>query len=257
MADHDMIIVGVNQNVYPQFLNKYRANSPFTKKIITDNELFFCNPLEFNDPYDCNTPISKSTPIPDIKKWLAKVGIFPEDIDHLAGVFQSNPTLMETETKKVLASTGICCFSTLEDSILQWSHYSDYHRGMCFKFDITEDPEFFFLPLIVHYKSLMQHYNHLIHNKKIVEYLIQAKFSDWSYESEVRVVKYPDTVTANKGRLFKFKSKALSEIIFGTNTSQSIIDEYMDLCKQHKPHVKFYRMKLSSGLHYGLEKHNL
>ena len=250
-----MITLGVKQKVFPQFLNKYRSNSAFTKRIITASELYFCNPLEFNDPYDCNTPINRETPLEDVKNWL-KLFAKADDavIDELATRIQNDPSFMEKETKKTIAKTGICCFSTLDDSILQWSHYSEYHRGMCFKFDITQDTEFFYNPLIVHYKNVMQHYNHFSHRDKIVEYLVQAKFSDWSYESEVRVVK-PEIGETN--RLLKFKDPALLEIIFGTNTPLAVMEEYMELCRKHKPHIRFFKMKLSSGLHYGLEKHAL
>lgn len=250
-----MLTMGIKQKVFPQFLNKYRSNSEFTKKIITNNELFFCNPLEFNDPFDCNTPVSTTTPLSDIKEWLRLFAKFEDDsIDRIAEIIQKDPSFMEKETKKALGKSGICCFSTLEDSILQWSHYSDYHRGMCFKFDLTKDTEFFYTPLIVQYKNVMQHYNHFSHRDKIVEYLVQAKFSDWSYESEVRIVK-PEI--GNENRLVKFKDDALAEIIFGTNTPLRVIDEYVGLCTKYKPAVKFFKMKLSSGLHYGLEKHIL
>lgn len=59
MTTEEMILVGVNQKSYPQFLNKYRSDDKNTRRIIMDNELCFSNPLIFNDPYDCNTPINK------------------------------------------------------------------------------------------------------------------------------------------------------------------------------------------------------
>lgn len=163
---------------------------------------------------------------------------------------------MKQETENEMKNLGICCFSTLDDSILQWSHYSDYHKGICLKFDILEDTDFFITPIIVSYRQVMQHYNHFIHLKNIIEYLIKPKSHDWSYESEIRVVKVKQQIKNNAGeRGFKFADDALREIIFGTNTPDKIIAKYRQLCADNnKKHVLFYKMELGAGSHYQLIK---
>lgn len=256
MTTKEILTIGVNQKAYPQYLFKYRSDGPFTENIITNNELWFNNPLEFNDPYDCNTPINTNTPLADIKIWLKDMGIDPQNIDSLAIDVQKNPDIMKDATEHAMKSSGICCFSTLENSILQWSHYSDYHKGICLKFDILEDPEFFMIPVIVSYRQVMQHYNHYIHAPHIVDYLIQPKFHDWSYESEIRVVKMERNIIDNGNkRGFKFNDKALKEVIFGTNTPAGIINKYKNLCaNNNKSHTLFYKMELGKGLHYELIK---
>lgn len=256
MIAKDILTIGVNQKAYPQYLFKYRSDSAFTENIIKNNELWFNNPLEFNDPYDCNTPINVSTPLPDMKNWLKDVGIAPQYIDELARQLQQNPNLMRQVAENAMRNSGICCFSTLDNSILQWSHYSDYHKGICLTFDILEHPDFFMLPVIVSYRQVMQHYNHFIHSQKIVEYLIQPKFHDWSYESEIRVVKTEEHIKANGNkRGFKFNDTALKEVIFGTNTPDPVIAKYRQLCADNnKGHVQFYKMELGTGVHYELVK---
>lgn len=257
-TNKEFMTIGVNQQSFPQYLFKYRADNSNTKKILTKNELWFCNPLEFNDPYDCNTPINTTTTLEDIKKWLLSIGVFNDNIDFWATQLKNNPNILSESTKNAVSEFGICCFSTLEDSILQWSHYSDYHKGVCFKFDITVDPDFFMFPLIVSYRNVMQHYNHLVHSKNIIDYLIRPKFSMWSYESEIRIIKSKDAIANNGSRAFKFKNDALKEIIFGTNASNTLIAKYKKLCKLHgKSHVKFYKMELANGFHYGLTKKEL
>jgi hypothetical protein len=181
MTTKELLTIAVNQKAYPQFINKYRAANDFTEKIITDNQLWFSNPLEFNDPYDYNTPINTSTLIKDIKNWLEKKECVPSDrIDEYALKVQNNPNIIKKNVEDAMKKLSICCFSTLEDCILQWSHYADYHKGICLKFDILEDTDFFTTPIIVSYKQIMQHYNHFIHRDKISEYLIAPKFHDWS-----------------------------------------------------------------------------
>jgi len=252
----DLIKIGVNAKSYPQFLFKYRADGSNTEKIITDNELYFSNPRLFNDPFDCNTPINTATPLAEIKEWLYSAGVASADIDNYANLLQRNPNLMKDGADKALSKIGVCCFSTMDDSILQWSHYSDYHKGICLKFDISEDPDFFVIPIIVSYRKIMQHYNHFTQSEKIIEYLIQPKFHEWAYESEIRVVKSEALMLANGNmRTFKYKDSALKEVIFGTKTPASIKNKYRQLCaNNNKSHVQFFEMELDNGTHYKLNK---
>ena len=187
---------------------------------------------------------------------MKSIGIAPEYIDDLAYKLQQNPNLMKEETEKALSKIGVCCFSTMEDSILQWSHYADYHKGICLKFDITEDPDLFYIPIIVSYRKVMQHYNHFLHSKNIVEYLIKPKFYEWAYESEIRIVKTKTMIDKNGGnRAFKYKDSALKEVIFGTKTPDTIKTKYKHLCaNNNKQHVQFYEMELDNGVHYKLNK---
>ena len=252
MTNSDLVKMGVNQKSYPQNIYKYRSDSDKTERIITDNELWFSDPLLFNDPYDCHTPINTTTPMPDIKAWLASVGFLPEYIDQIAELLKQNPNLMKESSEKALSNLGVCCFSTIGDSILQWSHYSDYHRGICLKFDLLADPDFFTTPIIVTYRKVMQHYNHYIQSNKIIEYLVSPKFDQWSYESEIRIVKNQEN---SSNKVFKFADNALAEIIFGAKTPDTVIDKYRRLCATSgKGHVQFSKMELGTGAHYELVK---
>lgn len=256
MTPKQLIQIGVDAKSYPQHIFKYRSDNDKTERIITNNELWFSNPLLFNDPYDCNTPINIATSLADIKSWLTKVGVAQAIVDDLADKLQRNLNLMKQETEKGMGELGVCCFSTMDNSILQWSHYSDYHKGICLKFDITEDAAFFLIPVIVAYRKVMQHYNHFTQSKNIVDYLIRPKFHEWSYESEIRIVKTAQSILDNSGnRAFKFNDIALKEVIFGSKTPNTIIEKYRQLCADNnKGHVQFYKMELGTGVHYELVK---
>jgi hypothetical protein len=256
----NIVRIGVAQKSFPRYIFKYRqAEDDNTKRIITDNELWFSNPLLFNDPYDCNIPISSETSLDDIRRWLDSISIAPDSIDSLSVKLKENPNFMSETTRNAISKLGVCCFSTMDDSILQWSHYSNYHKGICLKFDLNEDSEFFLTPVIVSYRKLMQHYNHFCHSKNIVDYLIKPKFYEWCYESEIRIVKTSEQISNNSNsRAFKFKDEALKEVIFGTNTPEPVITHYKQLCQQNdKSHIQFYKMKLGSGTHYKLIKKSI
>jgi len=235
---------------------KYRADNDHTERIFKFNELWFSDPREFNDPFDCNTPITTITPLVDIKAWLKSVGVARDKVDDWADKLQHNPDLMKDATHRALSKIGVCCFSTLNDSILQWSHYSNFHRGICLKFDITEHPELFNIPIIVTYRTVMQHYNHFVQSDKIVEYLIKPKYKEWSYESAIRVVKSPDEMRKNgNNRAFTFENEALREVIFGHKTSNDVKNKYKQICETNdKRHAHLSEMNLNKGLHYRLTK---
>jgi len=253
---NDLIKLGVTQKAYPRQIYKYRVeNDEKTERIITANELWFSNPLLFNDPFDCNTPIDIHTSIEEIKKWLISAGVANQNIDNLADKLKRTPDYMKLATENAISNLGVCCFSTIDDNILQWSHYSNYHKGICLQFDISEDTEFFMIPVIVAYRKVMQHYNHFCHSDKIIEYLIKPKFSEWSYESEIRIVKPAEIIKNNGNRLFNFKDNALKEVIFGIKTPDGIIEKYKKLCcDNNKKHVRFFKMELGIDTHYQLIK---
>ncbi len=256
MTKSEMMSIAKNQKSFPQNLFKYRADNEFTKNIVRDNELWFANPHEFNDPYDCNTPITNSADKSEIEEWAKSIGIFEKNMSSFVEEFLKNPNILKDSTEKAMKNSGVCCFSTLNDSILQWAHYSDFHKGICLRFDIYEDPELFWIPIIVSYRSALQHYNHFIHQDKLIEYLMQPKYSGWSYESEVRIVKTEIEMKRHKdNRAFKFKDFALKEIIFGVKSTDETINLYKNLCaSNNKKHVKFSKMQLGTGANYELIK---
>jgi hypothetical protein len=264
----------VKQQQLPQYLYKYcsleklRDQNPedeinsHTKSILTANELYFSCPTKFNDPYDCNPPINSNATEEEIKDWLNLMRFSEEFLPTVKNLLENDPDFIKRTALEKINNIGICCFSTLENSILMWSHYADYHKGICLTFDINQDPDFFLTPCIVHYAQILPHFNYFNNNSKEITKLIRTKFTDWSYESEVRILKSNAEIQNNKNsanpRIFKFKNEALIEIIFGTNTSEEDIKIIKKLCeKSGKNHVKFSKMKLKEGIHYGLEKVDL
>ncbi len=246
----------VELKIFPRFLYKYRTFNENTEKIIRDNALYFSDPDDFNDPYDCNPPINTDHSEEDIKDWALSMGINENCLDDIVERIKRKPAIVAEIVRKNIKNCGICCFSTLYDSNLMWSHYAKYHKGICLKFDITKDPDFFTTLLTVRYHQLLPHFDFFSCKGKIFEKCIQAKHTDWSYESEVRILKTPtDIFRNNQSRVFQFKnSEALEEIIFGAKTDEKTIECIKNLCNNpDKSHVKFSKMKLKEGIHYGLE----
>lgn len=84
---------------------------------------------------------------------------------------------------------GLLCFSENWRNPVQWSHYADLHRGLCFGFDVSADADL----KKVHYEKtrLKPRTRSLKKEGKAAEKhttdIITTKFEHWAYEQEHRL----------------------------------------------------------------------
>lgn len=243
----------VAQNELPQLLCKYRSINDYTKDIIKNLSIYFASPIEFNDPFD-TLPMIKSIgsdkEIYDLFKRLYpgdSVGKRNREIER----YKSLP--VDRKLKEVFTWTRVCCFSQNSNTILQWSHYADNHKGICLIFDILEDPSFFFPIHPVKYSLERPHLNYLGSDRvnETLQAIIQ-KHSDWSYENEIRVFRSPLIAPYFRGdfeknKLFRFRPRALKSIIFGCRCEEKDRIEMVELCGLNKflHHVTFKEALIS------------
>lgn len=267
---------------HPRYLYKYRKLGGNTEKIITLNGMLFSSPLAFNDPFDFKLPIDpiesirnlkeeelvfclnnfmknlqdKSYEIPEenilFAKWLTETKGVESIVKGFSEIFPKMKKIIDKELKE----TGICCFSKEYDNILMWSHYAQDHKGVCLKFDTTEDNDFFSPLITVDYMKKL--------NLNIIEYLsepnrfakdtVKIKYFDWFYEREVRIVKISSSGFNSKNGFLKFKPNALKEVIFGLRTDKEDILKYIDLCKNHNNNIALFKMESPKNGRFELEK---
>jgi hypothetical protein len=118
--------------------------------------------------------------------------------------------------------TGLLCFSRDWSNPVQWSHYADRHRGLCLGFDILDADA-----RPVTYRKTPIHFDlarYRIDNhyaQHFAERMISSKFSDWSYEQEVRLYVRLDPNTETDGLYFYDFSNELrlAEVIVGAASS--------------------------------------
>lgn len=135
-----------------------------------------------------------------------------------------------------------------------WSHYADYHKGLCLEFDVLKDPNCLAPALPVIPVTQMPQYDHFKERDKLIEKIIQPKAAFWEYEEEVRVIKTPKDIKNNCDiQAFKFNPEALTKVIFGCKATTSTIEKYKRLCnvKEFK-HVKFSKMEQMTDGTFGL-----
>lgn len=83
---------------------------------------------------------------------------------------------------------GILCFSKTWRNPVLWSHYADRHRGICLGFEVAEDV----LMPVRYMKNRLRIDIEALHEQgklrpDLMHKLLRTKYSDWSYEREVRV----------------------------------------------------------------------
>jgi hypothetical protein len=248
----NLVKEGVAQGRYPRYLYKYCVanykKNPHFHTIISSNRLHFSSPKVFDDSFECQMqPVvfSVKNATLFLKRFLPKA---PEDVvDSLLKKAIEDPAgfakIMDGMIK--IADKGVLCLAQQPDNIMLWGHYADNHRGVCLKFDILKDLDFFSTPLNVIYARKYPAYNHLKSADEIAKLMIQTKFESWSYEREVRIVR-PKTGQYN------FDNSSLTEIIFGCETPLVEIDRIKTLTSINDyEHLIFKRAVKRIGA-YGL-----
>lgn len=249
-TNNQLLKYGVAKGQIPQYIYRYRPIDEFFDDIFIKNSLWLSNPLDFNDPFDCRILIDTKNTVDEIRSYFVKQNV-PIKIAHeLAKKTLEKPQGFNKSINKtlegIISSSGICCFSQVYDNILMWSHYTDSHKGVCLKYDITKDSDFFVTPVVVNYQKKYEQLNYITEQDKIVDKLISAKSLDWEYEKEIRIIK------PTSSGLIKFKKEALIEVLFGCKTEDKEIKRIKKLLGDNGYlNVKFKKAQLRN-VEYGL-----
>ena len=235
----------IELNQFPRYVYKYKPLNKFTERIFKDSNIWFAKPNTLNDPFDCQIVTKNDNTKEEILAFLKKRnhidliknlnnGLFTEDLWN-----QNINEVINTFINKC----GISCFAGSNDNILMWSHYTNSHKGICIKFDILEDLNFFMLPLQVKYSELYPEYNHIREDRTmLIEKLFQTKAKCWEYENEIRILK-----PLQNGNI-KFNKAIVKEICFGVNTNESEILFYKNLVKKNNfQNIIFKKAKVSKN----------
>lgn len=185
-------------------------------KIISNKELFFTNPKNFNDPYDCyNGLIDFQNPTTDdIKNIVNKSSSLSRSEKRKKEKdLLKNPSELNTIFTKILdneiSKFGICCFSKTHKQLLMWSHYGDYHKGLCIGFEFQPITDDYFIHE-VDYRLKLVKKNHFNERNEGFRNLLLTKSIDWKYEKEVRAI------SLNYNGLVQISKEAIKEVYLGS-----------------------------------------
>ncbi len=162
-----------------------------------------------------NLKLTKSTikkykfynPIPMVN-WFIKLGAkyklgqdFNDQMDKAKLEFSK---MIESKVKEIRDSLLISCYGKRNDSILMWSHYANFHKGVCIEFEPYDDIDttevkyskkrakldlYSITQTVLAYDYLQKKVD--IKNKNVFRRLLKpflVKSKDWKYEEEYRSI---------------------------------------------------------------------
>ncbi|STO56732.1 DUF2971 domain-containing protein [Grimontia hollisae] len=199
---------------------KYREFTKSSIELLVNQELWFARPDTLNDPFECQMMMPEML----------------ESIWRHHEVEQKEREKISQFLTKSLDNVGICSFSKTRQNQLMWAHYADEHKGFCIGFskkalmqDIhpvhCENVEY---QKDLPYKGVIERIKYFenrplseipFHNSSysiasdILSSSIGIKYTNWSYEKEVRLVK-------TKFGAYKFHPSSVVSIAFGLRMSE-------------------------------------
>lgn len=260
----DLDALGIK--MHNQALPVYKYTSVNTAKLIIENcSIRFTVPSVFNDPFEFSLDLFEF----DISNQQCREK-FKRDLKmnqsltrHERNKLVNQTTIAEYKTayRKILnlqrELSLVFCSSEKNDDILMWSHYADFHRGVCIGFYLpTLHEKLDCLTMKVNYVEEMHPKNFFsaTHHEKSLTLMnwIFTKSSCWSYEREVRSLIKNENDERNIHEI-GFQNIFLSpsqvcEIYFGMNTSDVDIADIKVLLKKKGFHIlKIGKMEAERG----------
>ena len=231
--------LAVKEQKLPARIYKYRCDNSYTRNNLETNCVWTCSPAKYNDPYDSWLSMPSNVLAQLLEQSLEKKTGNAKK--YSGGI--SQVALNTAKNLRVFRDLAkVCSFSEVHDSILMWSHYSDYHRGLCIEYDLT--------PLPYHHAFRRNLYPvfysaDLYDLTKFAEALagpgqhfrpmmpllaMLYKFEGWQYEREWRFVREVPQVQADAVT----SAPVPSRIFLGTRFDVSASKELLDICKDKK-----------------------
>lgn len=259
----------------PQELYRYMSLANKTRKkrvtkLFKEHKVWFSKPTEFNDPFEFHVTLSFEATLTEkieaYAKYLQKAHgpteSFVKANAHfkMLGLRDDGIKQWEEEQAKPFIETmrkkhGILSLTKDECNILMWSHYADYHKGICLGlspndnyeensdfWDNTAEVEYHEetnLPEINPYKFMT---NPIEQAKKCI--LTKAIF--WDYEAEWR------TIDTESPGLKKIPEGIISSVRLGCCIEPKDRDFIIGLASDYPTPVKIFQAHKKPG-HYELE----
>jgi hypothetical protein len=223
-------------------INKYTFDN------LNNNQIWFTSPLKFNDPFDFFIPYGLNFTDDEFKKIVPLLPGYSEDYyKQMLIYYKENPKELEKWSEigrtRFVSKTRVACFCEEKTNIPMWSHYADFHKGICLKFDSLYDKHFFHeddwnykkLPIKkVNYPKKIKKINYFKDNKDFFINCVYTKYHKWDYEKEHRIISMIDIIQYNK--------ECLVEVNFGCKCKQENKRKIIDIIRLNKyPNVKFIK----------------
>ncbi|MEK7794807.1 MAG: DUF2971 domain-containing protein [Candidatus Hydrogenedentota bacterium] len=251
---------------HPPILYKYRSwavgirsTEAFSKRLLTNLEVYFNSPEEFNDPFEClqnfEFPLDDNDLLfdaarrsamashpelsPAKQSRLARKGVKERKRQTPEGFEQNRLRYQERHYKTV----GICSLTSLRDNPLMWSHYASDHKGVCVGLKSGALKKTFFMrsrtwrpPQSVNLEKVLYsrkypkaNFFDLEDHLDFLKEVVRTKAEYWNYEQEYRFVYIGGT-----RRSVRIPAEHIAEVILGCRADSDVESEVRLALDQNK-----------------------
>lgn len=261
------------EDITPPVIYKYRDwKDAFHKKVITHREVLFAHPHSLNDPYDVRPPynfIADNINWDEARAKIKSAGRYFEphltvqELDHEVDIrlkqMQADPVayFMQNRGEYILEKESydpigvFSCCMTFENEPM-WAHYGNNHCGFAVGFRTVELSRALQCTVgYVNYNDAPVDYHIMGDNAGIMENELFQKSKKWEVEQELRFI--TSGIGLYRQRPARFPVQAVTEIVFGLNTSLEAQAEIIAAAAESLPGVPFYQVKTRTD-GYGFEK---
>lgn len=221
---------------------RFRPNTDNTLNELEKSYVYFQSPRRLNDPFDCYPNLLNLTEnITDLKllfQFLEPILSASDQINFRREIlnheFSNFRIFISDYLNKFIDRFGIACFSLSPSNLLMWSHYSNFHKGICLMYDTSKDKNAFKRIRPIDYKEKFEQREFKpLNNGNEFEHVLYTKSDVWRNEYELRVVK------EEQGE-FKVNRNCLRTIIFGMQTCEEYKDKIFELTRNKYPELYYY-----------------
>jgi hypothetical protein len=249
-------------------LYKYRSFDDHKfKQIFEEGSLYFSRPEQFNDPFESKPKLIGLDTLEEKRRYIeSHVQRYYEHLGYMKRkelkreflIQLSDPKVTLDKVHEVINKNGVLCLSKRWDKTLMWSHYAKSHTGICIGIDFSnyKNDDFGFYHDVIYsqnYPSINFELFGSEHDEaltKLLQQTMQTKSNEWSYEEEVRFIKFRAQGGAG---VYPFNKNKISEIILGARISPVNCEEILKLTKLHVPNARIFQTKLSDTS-YSIER---
>lgn len=195
-------------------LYQYKKFNQNTISSLILNKIWFSTPDSFNDPYDSHVRFYYHGTQEDWIKFLTTTKPWAHKPEPYISLMKQNIKRFEEHFNKentpINNKMRVACFSQSPTNFLMWSHYSDFHKGICIGYSTLKKTEknivyleindnqieslnfedLQYLPVIkVDYDDKIQYeFNQLTQSTEALGQLVLKKSNIWKYEKEWRIL---------------------------------------------------------------------
>lgn len=271
------------EGAFHETLFKYKAWDEWGKKMLKDGSLYFTSPGRFNDPFDCKISVAYHLLTPKEHHQLLKqkarehLGVSSSQAFQVAhkmfkDKYWESAEGMKREQETVDKSLGVLSLTPDYRNLLMWSHYSEFHKGLCIGLNtshlqvlachlltrrnpIAEESCTFYLDHVTYgdYPEIHPHDDVVERAQKSMLH----KYGQWSYEEEVRgwihipkkVRQYMDGLgdevkkkkLDTKFRTIQAPPELFTHVVLGCKMPDEDRQEITELVKAELPHMEVWQ----------------